>query len=299
MHSIAATLPLLASILAIAHGHNDHDEPQPYPFPFPGMMGGGGPGQGQGGGQIGGLGGQNQGGSGQNQGGSGQQGPITAFPQPGQSGQQGDGSVFRLTQVPPAPTQAATAFPDKCSETAARITPLLTANPRYPAHVQQLADQFGPFPQDTCEESPTWLPNEKDDKDKDKGKGGKDDKEKSGKEINNAMFAKYRNEHFIQPLKMNIRELWGACGERAGDFDAIKGDNCYKTMLEECKKDGPPQGGDNSFPSFPTGPGDKQNKGGSQGGPKQTGVQEAGAAVTQTVAVGVVGFLTLLWAVLA
>ncbi len=62
------------------------------------------------------------------------------------------GSVFRLTQVSsnPAATTGTPTNPDKCSQVAARITPQLTPKPTYPPALKVMADGFGGVEHDTC-----------------------------------------------------------------------------------------------------------------------------------------------------
>ncbi len=58
-------------------------------------------------------------------------------------------AVFKLTQVPAKPTGTPTQV-DKCSQVAARITPQLTPKPTYPPSLKLMADSFGGIDQDTC-----------------------------------------------------------------------------------------------------------------------------------------------------
>ncbi|KAK4141914.1 uncharacterized protein C8A04DRAFT_30466 [Dichotomopilus funicola] len=71
----------------------------------------------------------------------------------GNSSPSGQPSVFVLTQVSDKPAQTSTPTnPEKCSQVAARITPQLTPTPTYSPSLKGLADKLGGVDRDTCGE---------------------------------------------------------------------------------------------------------------------------------------------------
>jgi hypothetical protein len=124
---------------------------------------------------------------------------AAATAQAGQGQKQAGGLV--LSQVPARPTPT-TISPEKCSEVASKITPLLTPTPTYPAALKAMADKIGGI-------------------------------ERDAKDLNR--FTQARYQAFILPMWARIQDLWAACGDTAATFSAITSEPCYRWALELSK----------------------------------------------------------------
>ncbi|KAK3305958.1 uncharacterized protein B0T15DRAFT_435290 [Chaetomium strumarium] len=195
MPHFAVTLPLLASMLALAHAEDFQlsaiarlPETPPTatapPAPLPPKLGY----------------------------------PATTAPAEQKDGQ--DGQVFVLTQVPAGAAATGALGQDDavCDEVAARIKPQLTPKPAYPGPLQGLATHLGGIQYDNCKEFSFNGGNAKLD--------GTDNFKK---------FSEERYTTFIVPIWAKVHELWEACGDKAGDFDEVKNEPCYKWAFEQCQ----------------------------------------------------------------
>ncbi|KAL2118824.1 hypothetical protein VTJ04DRAFT_5783 [Mycothermus thermophilus] len=142
--------------------------------------------------------------------------PAAAAPtaQAGQGQKQAGGLV--LSQVPARPT-ATTISPEKCSEVASKITPLLTPTPTYPAALKAMADKIGGIERDTCGDLNLAARY----------------KSVDAKELNRFTQARYQT--FILPMWARIQDLWAACGDTAATFSVITNEPCYCWALELSK----------------------------------------------------------------
>jgi hypothetical protein len=199
--------------------------------------------------------------------------PIAHRPIPPQHQQ--EPSVFKLSQVPTAtgtPTN-----PDKCSQVAARITPQLTPKPTYPPSLKTMADKLGGVDRDTCDNVNLSSTMDKVD----------------SADMNRFNQARYST--FIVPIWAKVHELWVACGDQTGKMDVVAKEPCYRWALELCKNTNATSFDD----AFRNGGGKGQPGKGDAPGNVRTPEMDAGASgMSRTAAVGVVGLLTLLWAVM-
>ncbi|SPQ24375.1 20268955-016e-4972-a282-bc17342c4eb2 [Thermothielavioides terrestris] len=205
MPSFAATLPLLASLLAFANGQNFPLSPvasggpnQNIPYtPAPNTQNGAYP------------------------------APYTPAPYTPQNGAyptpsptpKPEPSVFLLTQVPATPTVTGTGTTGgqdqgRCDEVAARITPQLIPKPTYPPALKQQADKLGGVQFDTCHEVNFTA------------------RAKDIDQVELNKFTQERYRTFIVPIWSKVHELWQACGNRTKDFKAVSAEPCYKWALD-------------------------------------------------------------------
>lgn len=193
-------------------------------------------------------------------------------------------SIFKLTQVPSGPTVTGTpgtagtpTNPEKCSQVAARITPQLTAKPSYPPSLKLMADKMGGIDSDTC------------------GDMDFNSKFKSADPADLNRFTQARYTTFIVPIWAKIHQLWSACGEETRKMQAIAQDPCYRWALELSKSSNTSVGG-SVGPQDKGKPGVDNKKVDGPGGNVKTPELEAGASsVSSTGAVGALGALVLLW----
>lgn len=261
MHSFAATLPVLASVLALASAGElpltpvaSYPDIRPTPAPYTPVN--------------------------YNPGGPAEQRPT--YPSNTQPPHH-QPSVFMLTQVPANPTATGTpTSPEKCAQVAARITPQLTPKPTYPPSLKIMADKMGGIDRDTCGDMDF------------KGKF------KSVQSSDMNRFTQARYQTFILPLWAKVHELWTACGEETHKMQSIAQEPCYRWALELSKSSNGSSSGKmptdkQGKPDF-----DQMKPQDMPQGNVRTPEMEAGAAqsrIPHATAIGLVGLLSLLWSV--
>ncbi|KAK4120584.1 hypothetical protein N657DRAFT_648745 [Parathielavia appendiculata] len=202
--------------------------------------------------------------------------PIPATMPPTQRKQE-QPSVLHLSSQAPTATGTPT-DKDKCSHVAARITPQLTPKPTYPPSLKTMADKLGGVDSDMCENV---------------NLSGKF-KNIDPADMNRFNQARYST--FIVPLWAKVHELWAACGPETSKLEAIAKEPCYRWALELSKK--------SNASSFDQAFRDNQAQGGEKnklGNGNEQGIvrtPETDAGVSHTAAVGLVGMVTLLLAVM-
>lgn len=209
-------------------------------------------------------------------------GQRPAFPanSPGGHHQQ-QASVFKLTQVSSNPTVTGTPTqPDKCSEVAARITPQLTPKPTYPPALKAMADGMGGVEHDTC------------------GNMDFNAKFKNVKAADLNRFTQARYSTFIVPIWAKVHQLYTACGEDTRKIQHVAQDPCYRWALDLSKSSNESEKNKGDKSSNKGGKNEKDS--GVKGNVKTPDLEsDAGrSGISDCAAVGALGMLTLVWAVL-